>query len=177
MPRAARADSEYFAGTFCGGSRISVSEGSDDEHPPASLRHSEVTAVESPPSQAIPELGQRAKHCSEVPTALAREETGYVLDEQEAGSKRLSDSCELEEEAGTVTCESCSLPGNGEVLARESAAEQINGYPWPGLPPPSVRLACGVSNNSPRWFSETANVCPDVDSRESGGEDLLAIGV
>jgi hypothetical protein len=125
MPLAARADSEYFAGTFCAGSRIVWRVGSDDEHPPSSLRHSEVTAVESPPRQAIPELGQRSKHCSEVPTALAREETWNVLDEEEAGSKRLSDSCELKEEARSVACESCSLPGDGEVLARESATEEV----------------------------------------------------
>ncbi len=43
MPFAARADSEYLAGTVCGGSRISVSEGSDDVHASASLRHSEET--------------------------------------------------------------------------------------------------------------------------------------
>jgi hypothetical protein len=70
MPWAARADSEYVAGTVCGGSRISVSEGSDDEHPSASLRHSEETAVENPPAQAVPDVGQRSKDCSEVPTAL-----------------------------------------------------------------------------------------------------------
>jgi hypothetical protein len=43
MPAAAFADSEYLAGTFCGGSRISVSDGSDDEHTPSALRHSEET--------------------------------------------------------------------------------------------------------------------------------------
>jgi hypothetical protein len=70
MPAAARADSEYLPGTFCGGSRIPVSAGSDDEHPASSLRHSEETAVENPPRQAVPEVGQRSKDCSEVPTAL-----------------------------------------------------------------------------------------------------------
>jgi hypothetical protein len=43
MPCAARADSEYLAGTFCGGSRISVKDGSEDEHPSSALRHSEET--------------------------------------------------------------------------------------------------------------------------------------
>jgi hypothetical protein len=81
MPVAARPDSEYLAGTFCGGSRISVSEHSDDEHSPATLRHSEVTAVENPPCQAVPDVGQRSKNDSEVPTAIATEQSGYVLDE------------------------------------------------------------------------------------------------
>ncbi len=70
MPAAARPDSEYLSGTLSGDSRISVSDGSDDEHPSPSLRHSEETAVENPPTQAIPEVGQRSKDCSEVPTAL-----------------------------------------------------------------------------------------------------------
>jgi hypothetical protein len=56
---------------------------------------------------------------------LAREETGYVLDEEEAGSKRLSDSCELKEEAGSVACESRPFSGNGEVLAGEAAGQEI----------------------------------------------------
>jgi hypothetical protein len=124
MPRAARADSKYLAATFCGGSRISVSDGSDDEHPASSLRHSEETAVESPPCQAVPEVGQRSKHDSEVPTALAREETGYALDENPSGSKRLNDAGELEEEAGAFSgFESGSLPGDGQILARKATAE------------------------------------------------------
>jgi hypothetical protein len=43
MPDAALADSEYLAGTLCGGSRISDRLGSDDEHSPSALRHSEET--------------------------------------------------------------------------------------------------------------------------------------
>jgi hypothetical protein len=81
MPLAARADSEYLGATLSGGSRIMLSEGSEDEHPPSSLRHSEVTAVKNPPAQAVPEFGQRSKDCSEVPTAVRREETRNVLDE------------------------------------------------------------------------------------------------
>jgi hypothetical protein len=81
MPWAARADSEYRGGTFCGSSRICVSEGSDDEHTLPALRHSEETAVENPPCHAVPEVGQRSKHDSEVPTAVRGEQSGYVLDE------------------------------------------------------------------------------------------------
>jgi hypothetical protein len=81
MPLAARADSEYFAGTLCASSRISRSKGSEDEHPPSSLRHSEVAAVDNPPAQAVPEVGQRSKHDSEVPTAVRGEQSGNVLKE------------------------------------------------------------------------------------------------
>jgi hypothetical protein len=125
MPWAARADSEYLSGTFCGGSRISVSDGSDDEHTPAALRHSEETAVENPPRHAVPEVGQRSKDDSEVPTAAAREETGYVLDENPSGSKSVDDAGELDEEAGPLPSESCPSSGDAEVLAGEPAAEKI----------------------------------------------------
>jgi hypothetical protein len=68
MPFAARAGSENLAGTS--GSKISAREGSDDEHPAASLRHSEETAVENAPGHAVPDVGQRSKNDSEVPTAV-----------------------------------------------------------------------------------------------------------
>ena len=125
MPAAARADSEYFAGTHAGGSRISVSDGSDDEHTPPSLRHSEETAVENPPRHAVPEVGQRGKHDSEVPTAVAREQPWNVLDENPAGSNSVGDAGELKEEAGAFAREPAALSGDGHVLAGEAAAEEI----------------------------------------------------
>jgi hypothetical protein len=125
MPWAARADSEYLAGTPGGGCRISVSEGSEDEHPSSSLRHSEETAVENPPGQAVPEVGQRSKHDSEVPTAIAGEQPGYVLEENPSGSNNVDDPCELEEEIGpsALLHEPSPLSGNGQVLARKATAE------------------------------------------------------
>jgi hypothetical protein len=126
MPLAARSDSEYLAGTLCCGSRISISDGSNDEHPPSSLRHSEVSAVENPPGHAIPEFGQRFSDDSEVPTAVASEETGYVLNEEPLRSNNTSDSGELEEESGSCAGESCSLSGDGDVLAGWPSTEKIN---------------------------------------------------
>jgi hypothetical protein len=123
MPWAARADSEYLAGTSCGGSRISVSDGSDDEHAPPALRHSEETAVENPPRHAIPEVGQRSKHDSEVPTAVAGEQSGYVLDENPSGSNSVDDAGELEEEAGAGSVKPATSTGDAEVLARKATAE------------------------------------------------------
>jgi hypothetical protein len=86
MPVAALADSQYLSGTLSGGSRISVSSHSNDEHSPSALRHSEETAVENPPAQAIPEVGQNSKHGSEVPTASRGEQPRHVLNEQAARS-------------------------------------------------------------------------------------------
>jgi hypothetical protein len=125
MPRAARADSEYLSGTFCGGSRISVSDGSDDEHPPSSLRHSEETAVENPVGQTKPDVGQRSNNDSEVPTAVRGEQSGYVLDEKPPRSKRLGDSGELVEQPGSFPGESGTTAGDRHVLAGETSAEEM----------------------------------------------------
>jgi hypothetical protein len=79
MPVAARADSEYLAGAF--GSSTSANVTGEDEHSASALGHSEVAAVENPPCHAVPDVGQRSKQLSEVPTAVRGEQSGYVLDE------------------------------------------------------------------------------------------------
>lgn len=185
MPLAARADIEYFSGTSCGGSRISVSEGSDDEHPSPSLRHSEVAAVENPPGQAVPELGQRCKHDSEVPTALAREETWNVLHEEPAGSKSLGDSGELEEEAGALADEPCSSSGDREVLAGGAACEEVN-TSVAVLGPCPIASSVGATASSRHDFGEGSssparrdftNVLVDGDSGEEGSQHVASVGV
>jgi hypothetical protein len=140
MPRAARADSEYFAGTFCGGSRISVSEGSDDEHTPPALRHSVVAAVTNSPGDAIPDVSQSGEDHSEVGSAMLRknslavlasrtrasgEEAGNILKKQVIGSKSVNDSGELEEQSASLSSDSGSSSGDAPVLARHSAADEI----------------------------------------------------
>ena len=135
MPVAARADSEYLAGTLRGSSRIVVSDGSDDEHASSSLRHSEETAVDNPPCHAVPEVGQRSNNDSEVPTAVRGEQSGYVLDEKPSRSKRLSDSGELVEEAAAVSGEPCSSSCDTDVLAGEASAEEIRATYAPGPEP------------------------------------------
>lgn len=182
MPLAARADSEYLAGTLCGGSRISVSDGSDDEHTPAALRHSEETAVDNPPAHAIPEVGQRSKHDSEVPTAVAGEETWNVLDENPSGSKSVDDPGELEEQAGAFPGEPAAASSNGEVLARESSAEEIQVTTGDFVPDGFVRAfatSCSSqfsmivpSGMSVRLGSNSAYVVVDGDSGPAGGEDF-----
>jgi hypothetical protein len=167
MPRAARADSEYLAGTSCGGSRISVSDGSDDEHASASLRHSEETAVENPPCHAVPDVGQRSNNDSEVPAAVRGEQSGYVLDEKPSRLKRLSDAGELVEEDGSLASEASSLSSHGYVLAREAAAEKINR--------PFVQLSRGLmsvtaSSKFRRSKPNVSNVLVDGHSGPMVGE-------
>jgi hypothetical protein len=99
MPAAALADSEYFSGMIEGGNRTSLSESSNDEHSSSALRHSEESAIQSTPRDAVPEVGQRFKKDSEVPTAVAREDTGNIFKEDVLGFEKGSDPCELEEQS------------------------------------------------------------------------------
>ena len=123
MPAAALADSEYLGGTSCAGCSISPNEGSEDEHTPSALRHSEESAIKSAPGHAIPEVGQRFKDGPKVSTAVTREETGNIFEQYMSWFEKGSDSCELKEQSRTFSFESCSLPGDGEVLARKATAE------------------------------------------------------
>lgn len=176
MPRAARADSQYFSGEL--GSSTSVSVNSTDEHTSAALRHSEETAVESPPRHAIPEVGQRSKHDSEVPTAVAREETWNVLKENGSGSNSLDESHGGEEEAGSVAGEAEPLSGDGHVLAGESSDEEIRNGDCVN-PPGSVRDGdTSISLSSRRWFdTKSRHVREAGDAGESGCEDIAPPGI
>jgi hypothetical protein len=97
----------------------------DNEHSTAALGDSEVACVEHPPGEAVPEVGQRSQYDAEVPTIVRTEESGYVLDEQPGGSKSISDPGELVEQAGALACEAGASSGDGYVLTREPASEDV----------------------------------------------------
>jgi hypothetical protein len=185
MPRAARADSEYLAGTFCGGSRISVSERSDDEHSPSALRHSEVAAVENPPRHAVPDVGQRSKQDSEVPTAVRGEQSGYVLEKNPAGSNSVNDSDGVEEQAASLAVESGASSGDADVLAGEAATDQIATKahgPDPLCCPFRFAFRGGLVPNCDLSWSDVLNpkashVLVDGDAGEPGPEDGPPVGV
>lgn len=171
MPSAAVADSQYFSGEV--GSSTSCSVNSEDEHTPSALRHSEETAVESPPAHAVPEVGQRSKHDSEVPTAVAREETWNVLEENGSGSNSLDEAAGVEEEAGAIACESSSLAGDADILAGESSDEEIRNGDCV-KPPGSVSDGdTSISRSSRRWFdTKSRHVRETGDAGESGCEHI-----
>lgn len=188
MPVAARPDSEYRSGAL--GSSTSAKVTCDDEHTPSALGHSEEAAVENPPCHAVPDVGQRSKQLAEVPTAVRGEQSGYVLDEKEAGSNRLSDSGELEEQAASVAREPRPSSCDGEVLTRlrEASAEEINpscceasgGITSPRLSDRVFSIWHGRQSScaSTFWASvkrQFGNIIADGDSGESLGEDGPAV--
>jgi hypothetical protein len=69
---------------------------------------------------------------------VAREETGYVLDENPSGSNSVDDAGELEEEAGAVAGESGAFPATerswqGNPPQRRSIHEPLVGSNWCSL--------------------------------------------
>lgn len=124
MPRAARADSEYLGAAFA--SRIDASVGADDEHPSASLGHSEPSAVENSPCAHVPDPVQRVDDRGEVAAVIGREKAGDVFEENPSGSKSVDDPVELPEEAGSLSGEAGSSSGDGHVLAGEASGDEIN---------------------------------------------------
>lgn len=124
IPVAARADSAYRWLGF-------ATSTSDNEHSTAALGNSEETSVENPPRQAIPEVGQRCENDSHVSAVGRGEEPRDVLNEQPAWSKLICDPSELEEEAGSFAGEPCASSGDGDVLTREPAREEINRFGGP----------------------------------------------
>jgi hypothetical protein len=122
MPRQALGESEYFGGT-CGSST------SDSEHEQSlpSLGHSEVLRVQAPPGPHIPEFRQPAKDDGKVPSSNGGQKTGDVLDQNPAGQELANDAMELVPEPRTCPLKARTASRNAEILAREPAADEVNG--------------------------------------------------
>lgn len=93
----------------------------------ASVRRSNVGCAETIPLRIVPERGQVTEHFGEVPSAARRHEPRHVLHEDEARSKQINDPSILAPERRALAAESCSLSGEGYVLAGESPADHIDG--------------------------------------------------
>jgi hypothetical protein len=93
----------------------------DNEHSTASLGDSEVSSVQSSPRNAIPELLHFIEKPSEVSAVVGTEEPRDIFQHEPPRSSLLHKVKEGEGEAGSLACESCALPCDAEVLARESS--------------------------------------------------------
>jgi len=124
MPVAARADRENRGGAEgCKTSRrvVGTASQTEDEDPSSPLGHSEVASVENPVRHAIPELCHATCERRHVSPSMTGEESRYVLEEDGGRSVSFHKVEEREGEAAPFPGEACSLPGDGEVLTRESA--------------------------------------------------------
>jgi hypothetical protein len=93
----------------------------DKEHSTASLGDSEVSSVQSSPRYAIPELLHFVEKPSEVSAFVGTEESRNIFQHEPPRSSLLHKVKEGEGKAGSLACESCALPCDAEVLARESS--------------------------------------------------------
>lgn len=99
----------------------------DKEDTTATLGDSEVLSVQYPPADAIPEFDQRLEDDGKVPPTGAVEQTRDVLKQQPAGTEASSEAYDLEEQPAPRASEASTLTSMGQVLAGESATEQIDG--------------------------------------------------
>ena len=115
----------------------------DNEDAAAPLGDSEVSSVQYPPGEAVPEVGQRAENDGKVSSVGSGEKPRDVLEQEPSGPNR--EVCDpvapVEEQAGPGTLDAGSFPGDGPVLTGDSPADKIDATtvpPWFCAKPPVV---------------------------------------
>jgi hypothetical protein len=93
----------------------------DKEDSSASLGDSEVSSVQSSPRYAIPELLHFTEQSDEITALIGTEESRDILQHEPPRSSLLHKVKEGEGEAGSLSCKSCALACDAEVLAGEPA--------------------------------------------------------
>jgi hypothetical protein len=121
---------------------------SDNEDAAASLGHSEISRVQDAPGDPVEvvsascesgaspssrrnlryDAGKPAKQDRKVATAIGGEQARLrnVFDDNPPWSEFHNNSMKLEPEAGSLSSQALAVSGNGEVLAREAAADKVN---------------------------------------------------
>jgi hypothetical protein len=87
-----------------------------------------IVRAQHPVRSHVAQAGQVPKNSSESP----RSEEWGVFHEDEAGSNLTNDPGEFRPEAGPSSGNPSTFPSTGNILARESAADNVDG-PSPGL--------------------------------------------
>jgi len=103
----------------CGSPAAGVGQ---EEEPGAALGSANVGRAETTPFRIEP---QRGKVCEDL-IKPALDERGDVLDEDERRRHLTHDASKMTPEARTSAGKSSSLPGVGDVLAREAASDEIH---------------------------------------------------
>jgi hypothetical protein len=122
MPAAAFADSQYRRGTGA------VCKTADNEDAAPSLGDSEVARVQNPPGHAIPEVDQPPEYDTEVGARFssAGKESGNILNEAPSWPQFSQHAVELMPETAAIAGKTTPLTGHADVLAWESAVDEVN---------------------------------------------------
>src|SRR5437867_2683841 len=101
----------------------------DKEHPAPSLGDSEISAVQNPPTDDRPAFPKSREDGGHIGSPLTAKEPWNILEESPCWLDDLGDADDFPEETGSFAGKSRPLSGEGEVLAGEASAEQINPEP------------------------------------------------
>src|SRR5687767_13658789 len=99
----------------------------DNEHAAPSLGQAEVLSVKHSVDPPIPELPQRPKEVTKVPSAVRRQDAGHVLPYQPLGPKSVSQAKIDEHEIAAGIGKSAPEPCDTKGLAGCFADENIEG--------------------------------------------------
>ncbi|HSY50418.1 MAG TPA: hypothetical protein VLC46_16520 [Thermoanaerobaculia bacterium] len=111
------------------------------------MGESEKAAVENPPCDAIPALNQRGENDSHVPAGIDLQERIDVLNDEPRRPRLFQYSYELKEKAASLAGQTCALARNADVLAWESAREDVDRREISGF--------SDVAIKSESWVSES----------------------
>jgi hypothetical protein len=133
MPAAAFAERKNLGGIG------PFSKMSDNEDPPATLRHrppsarvsmqrtaSNALRVEGPIGPLVPEFSQRPEDGSKIPSSVRRQNTGDVFPQEPLDLEVVREREEREREVSSGVCETFSETGNGEGDARRASDQKVN---------------------------------------------------
>src|SRR5699024_6540038 len=109
---------KYFSST-------SVIKISDNVHAAAGLGNAKIFAVEHLPFHTIPQSVQRIEDRRKRPSAVMRQQAGYVFKQQIARLPGFSQAGQLKEEGAAGVSESLAASSQAESLTGKSAAEQV----------------------------------------------------
>jgi hypothetical protein len=122
MPLQALPESEYRGGTF-------ACKICDKEDTTAPLRYSEPLRVQNTPRDVNrPDVSKRPENDCHISPACAAEQSGDVLNNSDGWTYGVEDAGELEEESASFTVKSGASSGNRQVLAGETADDDVNGF-------------------------------------------------
>ncbi len=120
MPRQAVLVKKYRCGTS------PASKTSDNEDATPSLGYSKMLSVKYSVGDPIPAVDQHPEEGSKRPSSVDRQNSGDVLPHHPYGPESISKSSKLDGEVATRVIQSCSLPCNGERLARCSSGQKVD---------------------------------------------------
>ncbi len=137
IPAAAFELKEYLLDTFdC--------RTADKEHAAAALRDSEILAVQHCVADHRPALPKSFKDRGHIPSGVRAKQPWNIFEESPRWLERAGNLEDVREETGSGPGKPSPLTGDTEVLARESADEEINRFNPVARPLPHVSPAGSV---------------------------------